>query len=154
MSKYLGLGLLLALALVVGTVAQQDFGKYRKVEAYEVRPGVLMLPRYTVDNQLCEIGLERLHDSPGLIRLDSALSGKEIDQILGELVPVDQRGKPSSLNALGPLVTQMGHGMTTTTDFENVTIQIYGAASPSSRKDEVTVDDVLATVRWKGRTCR
>src|SRR6266481_1086183 len=150
MSKYVGLSLSLLLMLNTAPTAQQRFQEYKKIEAYEVRPGILMLPRYTVDNQVCEIGLERLHYSPQLIRLDSGLSRQEIDKILDELVPADERGKPSK-EAGGALVTQGGHSLTTTMDFEYVSIQIYGATSSSNRKGETTVDEVLATVKWKKR---
>jgi hypothetical protein len=93
--------------LNASTATQQQFAKYRKIEAYEVRPGILMMPRYTTGDEVCEIGLERLHYSPELIRIDSGLSRKEIDLALDELVPIEERGKPSG--AADGLITQGGH---------------------------------------------
>jgi hypothetical protein len=139
--------------LNAATTTQQRFAKYRKIEAYEVRPGILMMPRYTADNEVCEIGLEKLHYSPSLIRLDFGLSRKEINEILDELVPADERGKPSN-DTVGNLITRGGHSLTTNIEFENVLIQIYGATSPSDRKNEITVNEVIATVKWKHRICR
>ena len=152
MRKYVQLNLLL---LLMGTtmIAQRQFEKYRKIEAYEVRPGILMLPTYTADNQICEIGLERLHYSPDLVRLDSGLSRKQVEQILDELVPEDERGSPSK-EVGGSLITQSGKGLTTTMDFEHVSIQFYAAVLSSDHKRETVVDEVVATVKWKNRACR
>jgi len=35
--------------------------KYRAVEAYEIRPGILMMPRYSDSHEVCEIVLQRDH---------------------------------------------------------------------------------------------
>ena len=143
------------LLLMLNTAAtkQQRFAKYRKIEAYEVRPGILMIPRYTADGELCEIGLERLHYSPKLIRLESDLSREEINQILDELVPADERGKPPK-DTTSTLITQSGPSMTTNIEYENVSIQIYGATLPSKHKNEIAVSEVVATIKWKQRACR
>jgi hypothetical protein len=136
--------------LTVATASRERFAKYPKIEAYEVRPGILMMPRYTATDEVCEIGLEKLHYSPELIRLDSALTRDEINQILDELVPTDERGKPSERATM----TESGPGLITTMDFENVSIQIYGATSPSTRKNDIRVNEVAARVKWKLRICR
>jgi hypothetical protein len=49
----------------VGASAQSSrFSKYKTVEAYEIGPGILMMPNFSSDGQVCEIGLEILHYSP------------------------------------------------------------------------------------------
>lgn len=63
MPKLIGLSLTIVIMLNATTTAQQRFAKYPKIEAYEVRPGILMMPRYTVEGEVCEIGLERLNYS-------------------------------------------------------------------------------------------
>jgi hypothetical protein len=123
-SKLLGLGTAVVL-LLQGNAMHENFAKYKKIEAYEVRPGILLMPSYSADGQLCEIGLEKLHYSPELIRLDSGLSRMEIDQIFDELVPAEERG-PKSKDPSGTLITQGGQSLTTNVDFQNVSIQIYG----------------------------
>ncbi len=153
MLKFVSLSLTILLMLSATTTMQQRLAKYQKIEAYEVRPGILLMPRYTVDNEVCEIGLEKLHYSSELIRLDSELSRKEIDEIFDELVPADDRGKPST-DTIGNLITQSGHSLTTNIEFENVTLQIYGSTSPSDRKNAIKVNEVVATVKWKDRICR
>jgi len=94
MSRRLGLVCIASLALVLlGAKPQSDlFSKYKAVEAYELKPGILMMPRYTADGEVCEIGLEKRQYSPELIRTSSRLSHAEIEQYVDELVPSDARG--------------------------------------------------------------
>jgi hypothetical protein len=149
MSKLIGLAFAAVLLLPSANPIHENFAKYKAIEAYEIRAGVLMMPSYSSDGQVCEVGLEKLHYAPETIRLDSTLSRQEIDQIFDELVSADERG-PRSNDFAGTTITQGGHSLTTTTDFENVSIQIYGAAG----KGGTTVDEIAATLKWKNRTCR
>jgi hypothetical protein len=112
-----------------------------------------MLPRFTADDQVCEIGLQRLLYSPDLVRVNADLSRRDIDQVLDELVPTNERGKPVKSPVDG-LITESGQSMVTSMDFENVVINIYGATAPQGRKGGVTTSEVVATVKWKKRTCR
>ena len=131
---------------------RSDFAKFKAVEAYEVRPGILMIPTYSADGQLCEIGLEKLHYSPEVIHLDSTLSRKDIDQIFGELVPSEERGpRPASLLQRG-MTTFSGHGMVTDEEYQNVSIRIFGSISEVG--ETKTPDEVAATLNWKGRKCK
>src|ERR1700719_3998088 len=133
---------------------QEKFAKYKPIVAYEIRPGILVMPRYSADGQVCEIGLERLHYSPEMIRLESGLSTKEINQVFDELVPADERGPRVKDDPLGTLVTEVGQSLTTTTDFQNVTIQIYAASSSTAGKAGITIEEVAATLKWKNRKCQ
>jgi len=110
-----------------------------------------MMPSYSDDGQVCEIGLQKLHYSPEMIRLDSSLSREEIDRILEEPVPADERG-PRSKDFKRELITIVGPEMTTDTEYENVSIQIHSHVLHASRKSEV-VDDIAATIKWKNRKC-
>ena len=141
------------LLLTSANPVHEKFAKYKAIEAYEIRPGVLMMPRYSSDGRVCEIGLEKLLYSPETIRLDSSLSREEIDQIVDELVPADERG-PRSEDFPTDVMSEMGGGMTTIRVFKNVSIDIYGATSPFARKHETIVDEVVATIKWKDRKCQ
>jgi hypothetical protein len=133
---------------------RQEFAKYKVVEAYEIRPGFLMMPRYSVDGQVCEIGLEKLHYSPEKIRLDSDLSRQEISQIFDELVPSAERGpRPTSLLESG-MTTFSGRSMISDEEYQNVSIRIFGNYSPADGKAEGTLDEVAATLTWKSRKCQ
>ena len=132
---------------------REKFEKYKAIEAYEIRPGILLMPRYSADGQVCEVGLEKLHYSPEKIRLDSSLSRKEIDQIFDELVPSDERGpKPAGILEQGG-TTFLGQGMVSDEEYQNISIRIYGIASPSG-KGGVIADEVAATLTWKNRMCQ
>jgi hypothetical protein len=152
MSKLIG-SVAAVLLLVAASPVRERFAKYKTVEAYEIRPGILMMPRYAADGQVCEIGLQKLHYSPEKIRLDSSLSRKEIDAVFDELVPSSERGpKPTGLLEQG-MTTQSGASMVSDEEYQNVSIQIYSAVV-SEQKDAVTADDVTATLKWKNRKCQ
>jgi hypothetical protein len=87
-----------------------------------------------------------------MIRLDSSLSREEIDQIVDDLVPADERG-PRSKDFPTDVMSEMGGGMATIRVFENVSIDIYGATS-HARKHETIADEVVATIKWKNRKCQ
>jgi hypothetical protein len=131
----------------------EDFAKYRAVEAYEVRPGILMMPRYSADGHACEIGLEVRHYSPELTRLDSDLSRAEIDQILDEVVPDSERG-PRANDPIGTLITRSGGGVATNIDFQRVWVQIYGHVISQPQRKEVITENVAVIIHWKGRECQ
>lgn len=133
-------------------VGQDRFSQYRRVEAYEVRPGILMMPRFTASGELCEVGFERLQYSTGIIRLEANLSREEIAQTLDQVVPSSERGNP--LRDMDDLIALSGLSMTTTTEYENVSVSIFGRQSPSAKKGQNRVAEVVATIRWKKRTCR
>jgi len=153
MSKFVGLGLTILFMLNTAPTAQQRFAKYQKIEAYEIRPGILMMPRYTTNGEVCEIGLEKLHYSPTVIRVNSTLSREEVFQILDELVPAAERGKPSE-DLLDNEINLIGQSRVSNIGFDNVSVRIYGTNTPSPDKNEVTVNEVVATVKWKQRVCR
>ncbi len=68
MSRLIGAVMAVVLFSPPFNSAHEDFTKYRAVKAFEVRPGILMMPSYSADGQVCEIGLEDLHYSPELVR--------------------------------------------------------------------------------------
>jgi hypothetical protein len=133
--------------------AQRDFTKYKAVEAYEVRPGILMIPTYSADGQVCQIGLEVLHYSPDLIRLDSDLSRTEVEQILEEIIPESERG-PRVKDPMGTLIMGRGVSMITNIDFEHVSLQIYSKVISQPKKKDTFVQDAAALIRWKDRECQ
>ena len=145
-----------ASSLLLGVTESRHamFSKYRTVEAYEVRPGILMMPTYSEDGRVCEIGLERRHYSPDKVVLDSGLSRSEIDQIIDELVPIRERG-PKSENLLerGGIILE-GNSLVKSEGYENVTIRMYREASSPSSSHGIAASDVAVTITWNHRKCR
>jgi hypothetical protein len=150
MSKLIGVVLPALLLAASMNPDRERFAKYKAVEAYEVRPGLLVLPTYSADGQVCAIGLEKLHYSAEMIRLDSNLSRSELDQIFEELVPDDERSPKLGRD----LITMSGRGVTTTIDFKNVSPQITGKELSSSAQRGVVEDEIVAIIRWKLRQCQ
>jgi hypothetical protein len=46
-------------ATALGQTSADLTSKYRQVISYEVRPGVLVTPKYTAEGQVCEMVIER-----------------------------------------------------------------------------------------------
>ena len=155
MSKFVGLCLIILIMLIMSnaTTTQQRFAKYQKIEAYEVRPGILIMPRYTADGEVCEIGLQRLFYSTNLTKGDPGLDRLEVEQILDELVPEDERGKPSK-DTVSNLIIRSGQGVALIKDYEKVSIHYISTIEPSKRKHEIKSDEIIAIVKWKQRVCR
>jgi hypothetical protein len=141
------------LLLLVETPGNNPLAKYRAVEAYEVRPGILAFPRYAEDGRVCEVGLEGRHYSPEKIALDSTLSRLEIDAIVDELAPADKRG-PRSAGPLDGLNTITGHAMRQIEDYENVTLQIDSVWLAGNPEKNAIVDDIVVAIKWKNRLCK
>jgi hypothetical protein len=154
MTKMMGLVFTITFLLLGASELQHVmFSKYKPVEAYEVRPGILMMPTFSADGQLCEVGLERRHYTPDKITLSSELSRDEIHQIVDELAPVKERGsRPANLIEQGSLGIQ-GNALDEDEEYENVSIRIYSEASHTSSQHEIVASDVVATITWKHPAC-
>lgn len=140
-------------ALFVAQSAHDRLSRFKTIEAYEVRPGILMRPQYTSDGQFCEIALEKLHYSTGIIRLDPTLTSTEVHEIADQLVPDDERG-PKPKNLLEQDSTDYeGLSAVTSEEYENISIQTYRAIEGAS-KGTITLGKIAAaTITWKHRTC-
>jgi len=160
MSRLLGF-VCLATILLLGAKPQNEmFAKYKSVEAYEIRPGILAMPRYTEDGQVCEIGVERRSYSPEMIRIEESFSQKEIDQIVDELAPPEERG-PRSKDFPRDMTMLEGQTYTTMAVFEDVTIRTSGAikSEPTRwrhfrRYRFTTTYNVAFTIQWTKRKCQ
>ncbi len=150
MLKLLRLACVCALALQVTNSLNGRFAKFKPIEAYEVRPEILMVPRYSDDGQVCEITIQRFHTLNGAASLSSTIPREQLIQIIDELVPRGDRGPLSPVN-LGREYISLYTSPTVTTyaEYENVSIYIYGIASPHA-----CAGDVVATILWKKRKCR
>jgi hypothetical protein len=129
MSKLAVIGCTALLLMLNANPDRTQFSKYKTVEAYEIRPGILMMPSYAADGQVCEIGPERRRYSPEVIRLDSDIPDKDLNELIDELAPAAERG-PRSKGLLGEDFVEIdGGGMTAVRDYENVSIDIFSHVS-------------------------
>lgn len=153
MLKTIGLVCCTALLILVAQPRSDIFSKYKTVEGYEIRPGIVMMPRYAGDGQVCEIGLEKRHHTAEVIDLDSALSRKVVDQIVDEFAPASDRGPKTNDSGGIYRISEDGSGMATKVEYQNVTVEIYSRAL-SHRMQQISADDNIgATIRWKNREC-
>jgi hypothetical protein len=140
-----------------GSQSENEFKRYKAVEAYEIRPGVLMMPRYDSTGQVCQIGLEKLHYSPEVIRQGSSWSAKsvrhgadwsrnEINELVAELAPDRGGGLDHEESLLD------GDRIITTFGYENVTVEIHMWQQKSSQKDSAGEQDAVV-IRWNYRPC-
>src|SRR5580765_8652768 len=132
--KTLLVGFFLVAVSVFGQSANDLTAKYPVVTAYEVRPGILMTAKYAQDGQVCEMGLETRHQTPKKIDLGSSIPRELVKQLIDELVPVAQRGKPTNqfTEKWGYTTNISGSLAISEADFENVSIEIDGNISNSS----------------------
>lgn len=137
-----------ALLFPSGEPQNGKFSKYKAVEAYEIRPGILMLPKYAEDGQVCEITLETTNAFSDTINLTPTLPRKTVLDLVDQLAPVDERG-PRTMDFGRDYISQhSGESVTTFAEWENVAVNIYGKAST-----RCGAGDVVAEIRWKKRTC-
>src|SRR4029077_5543141 len=74
--------------------AQELQSRYTRIESYEIRPGVLAMPKYAEDGTICQISIERLHVQPDSIELGtSTMSHELVLEMIDELTPPSVRGK-------------------------------------------------------------
>lgn len=115
----------------------------RPIEVYEIRPGILIYPKFDADGRLIEARIRRAIATEPTIYLDSELPNDLLTKILNELVPVGRRGKKSDLFGL---ISVAGVGGTKDDDYENVSIIYYFSAGP--RKNSVSGTKAVV-VSWK-----
>lgn len=146
MTRLTGLAFAIVFLLLPVNSENERFSKYKRVEAYEVRPGILMMPRYSVNGEVCMVVLQKDHYVNEVVLLDSTLSREEITQILDELVPPSERGPLSTNNEMARLAMYAGNSVTSLLDYKNVSFEISRLASSSG--------DIVAVIQWKGRSCQ
>lgn len=141
---------LMTTVFILATLNEYKFNRLPAVEAYEIRPGILMMPSYSDGGQVCQIVLERRHVSSNNIDLDAEMSGEEISRIFDELVPREERGHPKlNLGDNDNISMVDGHSLATIAVYENVSVRMYGKSKGTGPKSYVA-----ATIDWEKRKCR
>jgi hypothetical protein len=132
------------LAVSAGPQSPSEFAaKYPVVTSYEVRPGILMTPKYTDGGQVCEISFERQRATRSGNFLDSKMSDKLMESIEAELAPPAERGATVSA---GGMVITTGVVQTQVFDYANLTIERDSGG--------INWRERVVIIRWKNRTCK
>ncbi len=87
--------------------------KYHAVEAYEIRPGVIVNPIYSANHAVCELSIERRHYSNNVVDMDALMSKEQIVSIFDELISPEERGRPRWKLPGGTEITETDSGMVT-----------------------------------------
>jgi hypothetical protein len=154
MKKVIGAACVAIFLLTAASAQSGQFSKYKSVEAYEIQPGILMMPSYTRDGQVCEIGLEKRHYSRELIRTGSAsFSNEEIDKLVDELAPESVRGPRTSAAAGRNSITIGSQIITATRNYENVAVSVYSEKAGTCRGAICTQGNAAVSIQWKNRKC-
>ena len=122
--------------------------KYPVVTSYEVRPGILMTPRYTPDGLVCEMSIQKQSVTRSGVRLDFYMNNKLIKELIDELVPSSVRGKPWNGSDWNGVVVTSGVINTTTYGFENLSVAVV------DRSDEPRLGSMVVVITWKNRACK
>src|ERR1700723_245983 len=140
---------LIVAASTYGQTSKDLASRYPSVSAFEVRQGILMTTNFSQDGQVCEIILEKRHETPAKTDLSAIIPPELVKQLIDELAPATERGHPAKRYALGDSESTItGNVEVRESEFENVSIRIIGSLSEScSSGDEVII------IRWKKRTC-
>ena len=146
MAKLIGFGCVVALLLPLAEPQGGRFSKYAPVKAYEITPGVFVMPKYSEIGQLCQAVIQKDHYTGGVADLDSALAPKVITQIFDQLAPSAERGAFTIDKELEGLSLYGGGGVTTFLDYKNVSLDMMRPASSPGY--------VVAVITWKNRGCQ
>jgi hypothetical protein len=146
MLKPVGVACTFALICFLVKPANDTFSRYKTVEAYEIRLGILMMPTYSHDGQICQAVLEKQHYLNGKIVLDSGMPHELVMQIVDELVPDSEKGPLLIDPEFARLWLYAGVSASWLGDYKNVSIDIARLQSAPG--------DIVAVIKWKNRPCQ
>ena len=139
-----------SLAFLLGS-SGDGFKQYHSVESYEIKPGILITPVYSANQDICEISVERRHYSNNTVDMDALMSKEQIISIFDELVSREDRGGMYWKLPADTEVSLGDGGMVTTfIPYENVTLAMYG--KKIVRKTD-SQKYVAAIISWKKVQC-
>lgn len=124
------------------------FRGYKAVQVYEVKPGLLAMPRFTASGEICEIGIQKEMYSPHLVTIDPTIDQAVLDQVLEKFAPASSRGPYVEVAGIRFTYTQFGDAITKIDEYKNVTIRVF-ASDPA----EPGGGNMAASIQWTGRKC-
>jgi hypothetical protein len=142
----------LALSLNCGWVAvaqtQDQLGsRFKRLSAFEIRPGIVAFPTFSKDGNVCRLTIQKMQPfESSNSDTDQMIPSAFVDQLVDEVVPPPERGKPSKYLSTDSYIA--GGAAFIKQDYENVSVGIYGT-SVIGRENGAT----LVVVTWRNRTC-
>jgi len=125
---------------------QNLLSRYSRVESYEIRPGVLMTPRYAPNGDLCEMVIEKRHVRGNTVDFSSSIEHASVLQMIDELAPPKERG--SHIGGPFDYDSTEGNMAIQNIKYEHVAIAIY--------KTDALPDpgDIAVLIDWNRPNCR
>lgn len=122
--------------------------KYPKVNAYLVRPNILLTARYSTDGRVCDMALQPVRWTGDTVLL-FPLSEEDVIHVVEEIVPESERGKKLGglLDTDAKLSAFHGHSFSTPYIYEKITVNFAGTMDKNG-------DDMVAVVTWRDRSCK
>jgi hypothetical protein len=115
--------------------------------SYEVFPDVLMTPKFTVDDHICEMSFRRLPRTPGGEQAGVSIPDGDVHWIATLWAATSLETKRKGFNGASDKTQNIsGNVKTTIYNFEETTMKVYG------RNDNSPATFVL--IQWKNRTCK
>jgi len=142
-------GFVLLFTLGIAPAAQSQTSadlsvKYRQITSYEVRPTVVMTPKYAPDGQVCEMIVEKRPKTETGIVFAFSFTEKEWKDVVDQLISAAERGKDLTER----LNTSVDGGFITADyTYENVLIRVQGITRPEP------ASAVVITIAWRKRVC-
>ena len=151
LKQFLVAAILIALSpyYSVGQSRSSLASRYRRVDAYELRPGVLATAEFDKEGKVCGITVEKRHTSVSGIELGSTLPRPLVEELISELAPTALRGQP-----INPKLQKLGNssifgGMEERLDdYEHVSITVVGDVA-----NDTDPGAKVLLVRWKRKAC-
>ena len=142
------LGISILIVAILGVSAtHQALVRYPRVESYEIRPGVLAIPKYAENGEVCQVSIEKLHIQRDGVELGASTMSRELVlEMIDELAPPSERGKAiTQLAGFDYIDVINGTADVAAANYENVSVQIYGSTS--------TPGDAAVILSWKKKPC-
>ena len=121
---------LIVLAVALPAVAQtaNDFEKRygSPIKEYELRPGIMMRPKYGDDGQVCTSYVERRHISESGFDLQLDLPRELMTELIDDLVPLGLRGSMTKTSGFSRITGSVSDQLY---DYENVSIMVLRSAA-------------------------
>jgi len=127
--------------------AQELRSRYTRVESYEIRPGVLAMPKYAKDGTICQISIEKLHVQSDSVELGTpTMSHELVLEMIDELAPQSVRGNALTHFAGLDYVDEI-NGLTdvAVANYESISVRIFRLRSDDG--------DIAAILQWKRKQC-
>jgi len=149
--RFAAFGLLVVIFASAGAIGQTEEqlgAKFKRISAFEIRPGIEVFPTFAADGNVCRLVVEkRQYINPASADFDSVIPSSLATLLVDELVPEKERGKP-----LSPYLSSesfvAGGASFLKKDYENVSVGMYGS-TVEGRTSGVSV----IVISWPKRKC-